>query len=83
MAGIVNDLVDLIKLFVRALKNYGGDGLGGYYGGKESKVISIGEVGPNKGFLVVGRQKRLIRKALIGGDSFKNKIANISSIIRR
>jgi len=83
LAGVVGDLVDLIKLFVRALKNHRGDGLGGYHGGKESKVISMGEVGPNKGFLVVGRQKRLIRKALIGGDSFENKMANISSIIRR
>jgi len=81
--GIVGDLVDLIEPFVRALKNYGGDGLGGYHGGRESKVISIGKVGPNRGFLVVGRQKRLIRKALIGGDSFENEIANTSSIIRR
>ena len=83
MAGVVSDLVDLIKLFVRALKNYRGDGLGGYYGGRESKVISIGEVSPNRGFLIVGRQKRLIRKALIGGNSFKNEMANMSSIIRR
>ena len=83
MAGVVSDLVDLIKLFVRALKNHRGDGLGGYYGGRESKVISIGEVGPDRGFLTVRRQKRLIRKALIGGDSFENKIANTSSIIRR
>ena len=83
MAGVVSDLVDLIKPFVRALKNYKGDSLGGYYGGRESKVTSIGEVGPDRGFLVVGRQKRLTRKALIGGDSFENKMANISSIIRR
>ena len=83
MAGVVNDLVDLIKPFVRALKNHRGDGLGGYRGGRESKVTSIGEVSPNRGFLVVGRQKRLIRKALIGGDSFENKMVNTSSIIRR
>ena len=83
MAGVVGDLVNLIKPFVRALKNYRGDGLGGYYGGRESKVTSMGEVGPNRGFLAVGRQKRLIRKASTGGDSFKNEMANTSSIIRR
>ena len=83
LAGVVGDLVDLIELFVRALENHGGDGLGGHRGGRELKVTSIGEVSPNRRFLVVRRQKRLIRKALIGGDSFKNEIANISSIIRR
>ena len=83
MAGVVGDLVDLIKLFVRALKNHRGDGLGGYHGGRESKVTSIGEVGPDRGFLAVKRQKRLTRKASTGSDSFKNEIANTSSIIRR
>ena len=83
MAGVVSDLVDLIKPFVRALKNHRGDGLRGYHGGRESKVTSMGEVGPDRGFLVVGRQKRLTRKASTGGDSFKNEMANTSSIIRR
>ena len=83
MAGIVGNLVNLIKLFVRALKNHRGDGLGGHHSGRESKVTSIGEVSPDRGFLAVRRQKRLIRKALIGGDSFENEMANTSSIIRR
>ena len=83
MAGVVGDLVDLIKPFIKALKNHKGDGLGGYHGGRESKVTSMGEVGPDRGFLAVRRQKRLTRKALTGGDSFENEMANASSIIRR
>ena len=83
LAGVVGDLVDPIKPFVRALKNHRGDGLGGHRGGRESKVTSMGEVGPDRGFLAVGRQKRLTRKASTGGDSFENEMANASSIIRR
>ena len=73
LAGVVSDLVDLIELFVRALENHGGDGLGGHRGGRESKVTSMGEVGPDRGFLAVGRQKRLTRKASTGGIASKTR----------
>ena len=61
MAGVVGDLVDLIKPVVRALKNYRGDGLGCYVGDRGKfepfEAVLVGEEGSDRGFLALGGNK--------------------------